>query len=529
MTTFAVAGGALTTAGAPFTNPDSVLAPLRGTFYRQGRTSLGSWDLRVNGRLLDLPAGPLAIAAGGEYRRETYTDFRDAESGRLTAADAQRLGIRASLVGDNNFIQVSPSDNTDASRNVRAAFAEVVVPLYRDDRSPGFRSLELSGAVRSEHYSDFGTTTKPKAGVSARVLPWVLARASVNEAFRAPNLASLFSGAAQRSITGVNDAYRSAVTGSSDDGTTARRVSLRTGNTTLAPERAKTFTAGVVIEPPGLKGFSIGVDWWKIEQRDALTRLDAPDIIAQDTALLLAANAAAQTTPVDQVDLAAAGSPNVLRNPVSAQDRAAFAAYNAGRPRSQQRAPVGTVRAIAESYLNASRRELGGVDFLVAYRTPRAGWGTLHTTAEASYLRRFDEELKPGAGVSDLSWRDGNTRWKGSLTLQWKRGDWGAGLFTTYTGRTQDSFVRTTVLGGPGVSSDGFLIVDRSWLTNLSVSRQFKGGGLLGQSSVRLGVNNVFDREPPFGLGASSDTDGYLRGFGDPRGRAFSVELSKHF
>jgi len=529
MTTFAVVNGALTTSGARFTNPDSVLKPLTGTFFREGKTSLGSWDLRVNGQLWDLPAGALAVAAGAEYRRETYTDFRDAESGRLSASDVQRLGLRTSLIGDNNYIQVSPSDNTDADRNLSAVFAEVVVPLYRNPNQGGFRSLEFSAATRFEHYSDFGDTTKPKVGITARVLPWVMVRASANEAFRAPNLASLFSGAAQRSITGVNDAYRAAATNSSDDGTTARRISLRTGNISLKPEESRTYTAGIVLEPPALKGFSIGVDVWKIKQSDAFTRLDAPDIIAQDTALLTAANAAALSTAIDQVNLANAGNPNVFRNAVTPQDRDAFAAYNATRPRAQQRAVVGSIRAIAESYLNASKRELGGVDFLIGYRTPKLELGTFHATLEASTLRRFDEQLNPGSTPTDLTWRDGNTRWKGSFTLQWKRGDWSAGSFTSYTGRTQDTFVRTTTAPGGNVSSDGFLIVDRSWLTNLSVTRHFRGQGLFGQSSVRLGVNNVFDQEPPFGLGASSDTDGYLRGFGDPRGRAYSLELTKHF
>jgi outer membrane receptor protein involved in Fe transport len=528
MTTFAVANGALTSSGAPFTNSESIVEPLRGTFFREGRTSLSSWDFRLTGVTGNLPAGPLGLAAGGEYRRETYRDFRDAESGRLSAADVQRLGLRPSLIGDNNYLQVSPSDNTDARRNASAGFAEIVAPLHRDARGARFRSLELFAAARLEHTSDFGRTFKPKAGFSSRVFPGLVVHASFNEAFRAPNLAALFSAAMQRSITGVNDSYRATATASSDDGPPARRVSLRTGNTTLAPEKARTMTAGVVVQPRGLSRLTLEVDGWSIRQSDALTRLDAPDILAQDTALLMAANAAAQGTPIEQVNLANAGSPNVLRNAITQQDRDLFAAYNAGRPRSQQRAPVGTIHAIAESYLNASHRELAGVDFRVSYRAPAVPLGTFRAAVEASYLKTFDEQLSAAAPVTDLSWRDGNTHWKGSFTLDWRRGDWSAGLFTAYTGRTQDSFLRTTQVG-PDVSADGFLIVKRSWLTNLSVTRQFNGPGILGRTSVRLGVNNVFDVEPPFGLGASSDTDGYLRGFGDPRGRAFSVELAKRF
>lgn len=527
MTTFSVVGTSLVASGTPFVNPESVLAPLRGTFYRRGETSVGSWDLRVNGTLWELAAGPIGLAAGGEYRRETYVDFRDAESGRLTAADVQRLGLQPRLVGDNNFIQVSPSDNTDASRNLTAAFAEVVVPLVARRPGAALQSVELSSAVRFEDYSDFGNTTKPKVGLSGRIQDWIMVRGSFNQAFRAPNLASLFSGAVQRSITGVNDAYRATVTASSDDSTTARRVSLRTGNRNLNPEESETLTFGVVFEPPALKGFAIGIDWWRMEQTDAITRLDAGNIIAEDTALLLAANAAAVGQPVTAVDLSNAGSPNIIRNPVTAADQAAFAAYNATRPRDQQRATVGTIRFVGESYLNAAGRKLSGWDFLVSYRSPATSLGTFRAGLEASYLRQFDEQLVAGGPVSELSWTDGNTRWKGTMTLGWKKGNWSAAWVSDYTGRTKDPFIRTTTATGPSISSEGYLIVDEVWLSKVSVTRQFQDGGWLGNSTIRLGINNLFDEEPPFGLGG--DTDGYLRGSGDPRGRTFYVELSKRF
>ena len=532
-TTFAIGNGAITPTGTLFTNPESVLAPLRGGFYRQGRTSLGSWDARVNGTLFDLPGGPVGLAFGGEYRRETYVDFRDVESGRLSAADVQRLGLRASLAGDNNYIQVSPTDNSDARRHLFGTFAEAVVPLVgAPNRMTGIHALELSFAGRYENYSDFGHTTKPKVGAAWRITNWLLARASVNGAFRAPNLAALFSGNVQRSITGVTDAYRLGASGSAaDDGTGARRVSLRQGNRALQPEESKTKTFGVVVEPPGLKGCSAGVDFWQLKQTNAIGRLDASDILADDSARLLAENAkqiAAGRTPA-QIDLAAAGSANVIRNALTQQDRDLFSAYNAGKPAAQQRAPVGTIKAIAESYINAAQRDVSGIDFLLAYRTPKTELGLFRATVEASYLRKFDERQNTAGAVSDLSWRDGNTHWKGSFSLQWKRGEWSAGFINLYSGRTKDSFIRTTTVTAPSISSEGFLIVDRSWLTNLNVARSFTGKSWWGHSTVRVGVNNVFNKEPPFALGASSDSDGYLRGFGDPRGRAFSIELAKHF
>ena len=259
----------------------------------------------------------------------------------------------------------------------------------------------------------------------------------------------------------------------------------------------------------------------------AITRLDAGNIIAEDTALLTAANAAQQTAAVTAVDLSNAGSPNIIRNPITAADQATFATYNATRPRPQQRATVGSIRFIGESYLNAAGRKLEGVDFLVGYRSPKTSFGTFRATAEASHLRKFDEQLVAGGPISELSWTDGNTRWKGSLTLNWKQGDWSAGWVSDYTGRTKDPFVRTATATGPAISSEGYLIVADQWVSKLSFGRQFRGQGWLGNFSVRVGVNNLFDVEPPFALGG--DADGYMRGFGDPRGRAYYVELTKRF
>ena len=330
-------------------------------------------------------------------------------------------------------------------------------------------------------------------------------------------------------FTGINDAYRFSVTNASDDGTTGRRISLRAGNKALKPEEAKTTTFGFVIEPPALKGFSIGFDVWQIRQTDAITRLDAADIIAQDTALLLAANRAQVGGPIGNVNLTTAGSPNLIRNAVTAADTAAFAAYNATRPRDQQRAAIGSVQSISESYLNAARRNLAGFDFLVGYRTPKTSLGTLRATVEAAYLRQFEEQLAANGPFTDYGWRDGNTRWKGTAGLQWKRDDWTATWVSDYTGRTQDSFLRTTVAASPDISANGFLIVKDSWLSKASIAREFTGKNWLGGTTVRVGVNNVFNAEPPFGLGAASDTDGYLRGFGDPRGRAYYLEVSRKF
>jgi iron complex outermembrane receptor protein len=529
-TTFAILNGALTPNGARFTNPESVLAPIRGMFIHEGKTSLRSWDGRANGPLWHLPGGDLSVAAGGEFRHETWADYRDPESGVLTAADVVRLGLRTNLIGDNNYVQQSATANASASRDVSAAFAEVALPIFgARNQLTGFRSLEFSFAARYENYSDFGSTTKPKVGVAWRFNEWLMLRGSENRGFRAPNLPSLYQGDQQRSFQAVSDTYRFAVTNSIDDGTTARRLGLRQGNRNLRPENSETHTVGLVLDVPFLKGLSVSADWWQIKQTGAIALIDALTTVNDDSARLLAENAkqiAAGKTAA-QIDLTAAGNPLVIRNAVTPADQATFAAFNTGKAAAQQRAVVGTIYRVVEPYINASGRDVMGMDFTVVYRFPKTQLGQFTAKTEASWSGRFDFSQSAAAAPLNQRWLDGNSKWRGNGSLTWRRSLWSAGVFANYIGGFRDSTLRSTTFTASYISSDGYYIVKDVLTYNLNVSRQFKSDNRwFGNSTVRLGVNNVFDQDPPF---SNRSSQGYDSGTADPRGRVGYIEWTRKF
>jgi len=88
--------------------------------------------------LATLPTGLALFAAGGQYRRETYS-YQDHLSGSNAFAD---------------------------SRNVIAGFVEARVPLVGSHGSESQAgALELELADRFERYSDFGNTNNPKVGL----------------------------------------------------------------------------------------------------------------------------------------------------------------------------------------------------------------------------------------------------------------------------------------------------------------------------------------------------------------------------
>jgi len=116
-------------------------------------------------------AGPLNIAFGGEYRRETY---------QITA------GVPISWMdgGAQSFPGWTP---LDAGTNDRKNYA-----AYIDFNAKVIENLRVDAAARYEHYSDFGNTTVGKLTARYDFSPEFALRGTVSNGFRAPTLAEEF-------------------------------------------------------------------------------------------------------------------------------------------------------------------------------------------------------------------------------------------------------------------------------------------------------------------------------------------------
>ncbi len=544
--TFAVRSGQLVVTG-PYRNPESVQSTFRSSFIRNGITRLGSGDFRASGDLFPLWGGNKAGGAfGGEFRFEAYDDYRPPYAG----LNPPGSGLDPNA---NDFLGFSPNSDTHGNRHVAALYAETVLPLVgRDLRLPLVESLELSASLRYESYTDFGDTTKPKYGVNWKPAPWLMVRGSYNEGFHAPNLAQLFIGTLIRTQTGSTDTYRNVVTGLVTDGPSNRR-SIASGNRDLQPEKSTGKSAGLVVEVPGIKGLSVSVDYWEIRQQDVIASGGG---IADDTAALQAATQAALAAgqTIGQIDLGSGtaayrGDPSVVRLPPTQADRDFFAAYNATRTPGNQRAVVGAIDYLRTSYFNKAEQFVNGFDFDVNYRFPALAVGQFNFNTSWTRLNDFHAYSLPAGDPRRVrtNYRDGNSAnaggatppWRGSATLTWRRNQWGAGLGFYYIGSYTDLGATTTAatyesLGQPayikpifnnGAYSYRYLVSDsRSY--NLYVSyRVATASRWLNGLGVRVGINNLFNAEPPL----SSDSRGY-----DPsvynvmaRGRTYSLQLTK--
>ncbi len=529
-----------------FINPASVLEPLFGDEDRFGRTGLFMADVKINGQLGRLfQGGMIGVASGAEVRYETYADKRAAYVGvNPPGSGADFPYLRE---GDNDFLALSSNIPINAAQTIYATYAELALPFVaRENSRPLLEALELTLAGRFEHFSIHGQTTKPKAGLVWKPASFLKLRASVAESFRAPNLVQTNITPLRRQIS-ADDPYRAEVTRLPSDGT-AQRTVFRQGNQNLQPEEAKTWVAGFVLEVPKVRGLSFTFDYFKLNQNKVIENIGAGPAIDRDEVLLDLATKAelAKGTPIDQIDLGSGaanykGSNKITRKPVTAADRAAFAAYNAlPANANSRRAAVGEFVSVIDDYVNLSGRDIQGYEFGVQWRGPKTRLGQFSFSSEATHyvLRRSKaDEVSP---LLDELERNGRVKWRANASLSWRRGPLSAGWFTSYFGSFVDTSAATTAaiysaLGGPGyirVFDDNgitryLLRVDPSFNHNAWIAYRFENGSSrwLKGVSVRGGINNVFDRDPQL----ADEQYGFASGTANPRGRQFTMEVSKKF
>jgi iron complex outermembrane receptor protein len=221
---------------------------LSGT-VRTAKGTMDQFDVQASRELGALAGGPLALAVGGEWRRE-----------RLVDQPAPILDT-GDILGSP--FEISPQD---ASRRVSAAFAEVSIPFAR--------SVEAGISVRYDQYSDFGGTTNPKVALRWQPMRSLLLRAAWGTGFRAPSLPELYYPQFTSTQGGLDDPVRCPVTESPED---CGFGEYRVVSVSCSP-RPDPMDGRRIWEP--VAAVSLGVQWWKIEKKNVILALGVDEILA---------------------------------------------------------------------------------------------------------------------------------------------------------------------------------------------------------------------------------------------------------
>ncbi|MEO6376485.1 MAG: TonB-dependent receptor, partial [Caulobacteraceae bacterium] len=198
--------------------------------------------VNVSGEAFTLPAGPVSLAFGFEYRKEQADSRVDANS-------------QASRYDLNNFKPIHGKYDT------KEFYGETAVPLLKDVTL--FKSLGVNAAIRRTDYSTSGPVTTWKIGGSWEPIDDLRFRATKSRDIRAPNIAELFSSAVQTRVAIINP----------NTLVSTQTNLITSGNITLTPEKADTITAGAVYQPSWLPGFRASIDYFDIQIAGVITQL----------------------------------------------------------------------------------------------------------------------------------------------------------------------------------------------------------------------------------------------------------------
>ncbi|MBC2779148.1 TonB-dependent receptor plug domain-containing protein [Parasphingopyxis marina] len=463
----AAAGTTPSTALDPFgyrTDPAVVAEILDNPtdFTNRQRTRIGA--VRVDGPLAQLPGGEIKIALGAEYRRETY--MQRGQSGGVGFPE-------------------------DLSRNVQSIYGELFVPLFGiENAAPGARSLTLSLSGRYDHYSDFGSTTNPKIGLTWEPVDGANLRGSYGRSFRAPGLRDLgstvgsyYSAAALVDAFGARDPSRGAAQ--------VNTILLFGGNENLEPETARTWSVGVDLHPSFAPNLRASVTYYNIKYDEVIgTPSGLGALLFSDPTF----------------------SSRVIRNPSAAQLTDAidntvpfFYTFSAVPA-------IGNILDLRQG--NFGVRKTDGIDFEVNYRQP-TGFGTVFGGIAGNYILNYSNQLSPTSAESN-SLEAGIPRLTLRTTLGVTAGPVTLVNYVNHRAGVTASYATPT--GTALYSAGGYTTVDLRLLVRLPDLGFTEG------TELSFQINDLFNETPPFFPG----TDG-IGGAYNPIGRYAAMSLRTTF
>ncbi len=447
------------------------LAALKSTQWsgqtRAAVSDIEALDLKLSRDLVQLPAGPLALAIGAEAREESlYQQYSSHyENGWLL--DYGGAG--------------APAD--PPSRTVRSLSAEIDVPIMT--------RLDLDLSVRDDDYSSFGNTANPKASLKWQPIEQLLLRGSYGTGFRAPNLVDL--GTPRSIMAGYpfSDPVRCPngipVAGANPSyDCNDSFLNAKYGNPNLQPEKSRQGTLGFVYEPT--KQLSVGVNYFHIDLTNVIQINGLPESLAFNPATASQYSYLLVRGPINPL------FPNL----------------------------PGEILYVNTPSINQGEWDLAGEDLDASYRWP-SSCGNFTVKINGTYFQTFNVSQIDGPMIGTVGQKNQQgdgvvNRWHHYLSLDWERGPWDTTLAQTFWSgyRDENSYASlgSPLPGYPRVSS--YALYD--------LTTQYKWSK---QLTVSTGIRNLLDTSPPFTN--NYEGDNFDPSYADLRGRMFWISATYSF
>ena len=455
--------------------------------FSQGMQHEG--NARLMGEVFDLPAGPLRASTVGKYQQWEF------ESGqKFSGSDAW-----SQLIHNEPF---DPGETAStATRKIWQGALEISVPVIGGHWRPVpfIEAFELQGSVSHERDTSAGTdangdpfTNRQSASSSVvagrlQLTPTLAFRASYSEGFYPPDWSDVSLPTTSFSLPGF---FPDPKRGNTMQFTPNMSI-MQGGNPGLHPETAESENYGLIFTPRRLPGFSLNVDFWRIEKVDAIVSTSFVDIIANPEAFGFL----------------------ITREAPTAADAAL--------------GWLGRITAVDARAFNASVTRTEGFDTRVRYNLETTSLGTFGFTASASFTNHFLLLATPTAPIINTAGGSGPNRWRGNASVTWGRNRWTATLTGRYVGH------RSTVTTDPSQSYPGAYPIDGGRIPaylHADVQATYEipyggrgGNGWLHGTKWTLGIQNVANDRPAF----VSDGAGFYNGVDDPRQRFVYMQIRK--
>lgn len=262
----------------PFGNQNTAAA-VNYIIYRGAQisehTDQATADLNLSAdssRFANLQGGPISVATGYEFRHEG-------------------TGVVNDPVIQSGITSVQPTPNFSGGFNVDELYAEITAPIFKDE--PFLEQLSIDAAVRGAHYSTVGTVTANKFGVLYAPIQDIKFRATLSHSVRAPDLTEAFSPTVPENFS-ISDpcsvqniqanknraanCVASGVPGNFVQNSALLIQGVSSGNSNLSPEKSRSYTVGLILQPSIVPNLAFTVDYYDIRINDAIEFVAPQDI-----------------------------------------------------------------------------------------------------------------------------------------------------------------------------------------------------------------------------------------------------------